>query len=428
MLSSTALLFGSGVDNTLTLHVHNHNFVPRQWRASLSYFPRRPSTTWIDIDSNPYSVVSSRHKYGFTSPQTSGEDQTCPCEPPTMFSRTPTAADHHPPVVQPGSEDVDALTFPPHQALQLEPYLPPPPPPPPTRNHYDDRPYVTLTYAQSLDSQIAARPGARTLLSGPESKAMTHFLRSRHGAILVGAGTAAADDPGLNCRLRGGGGGEGQGQGKQQQQQQHHPRPVVLDPRARWAVGEGSKVVRLARQGKGLGPWVLHAEGVVPAAERVAAVEGCGGAYVSVPTEGEGWAQQTAGEGKGGGAAAAAAATPPPVVLTWTSVLRTLRARGVDSVMVEGGGRVIDDLLGLAHGGADVVNAVVVTIAPRWLGRGGVSVAPGRPVGVEDDDGEDGGEGEAKGTLLGPGPRLGDVRWLQMGVDMVLCGRIARDE
>lgn len=386
----------------------------------------------INIETRTFALwlVASRHRDCLTSPHTSGahEGANVPRRPPIMSSRTPAAADGHQSIVQPGSrrDDDDTLTFPPHHALQLEPYLPPPPQPPsPTSStttrssHRDDRPYVTLTYAQSLDSQIAARPGARTLLSGPESKAMTHFLRSRHAAILVGAGTAAADDPGLNCRLRG---GEGQGH------HHHHPRPVVLDPRARWAVGEASKVVRLAREGRGLGPWVLHAEGAVPAAERVAAVEGCGGRYVSVPTT----------EREEEGASGAAAAPPVPVVLTWASVLRTLRARGVDSVMVEGGGRVIEDLLGLANGGAGLVDAVVVTIAPRWLGRGGVSVAPGRPVGGrsgggDDGDGEAEGEGEGKAAaeegmrlVPGPGPRLGDVRWVQMGVDMVLCGRIAR--
>ncbi len=85
----------------------------------------------------------------------------------------------------------EALHFPAEQAARLEPYLP----------EADDdrliRPWVLLTYAASLDGEIAAAPGVRTTLSGMESKAMTHYLRTRHDAICVGVGTAEADDPGL---------------------------------------------------------------------------------------------------------------------------------------------------------------------------------------------------------------------------------------
>ena len=40
------------------------------------------------------------------------------------------------------------------------------------------RPYVTLTYAQSLDGAIAARPGHPLALSCRESQTMTHVLRA----------------------------------------------------------------------------------------------------------------------------------------------------------------------------------------------------------------------------------------------------------
>ena len=83
------------------------------------------------------------------------------------------------------------------------------------------RPHVTLTYAASLDSQIALAPGTATALSGPESKAMTHFLRTRHDAILIGSGTAIADNPTLNSRLN-------DTTGRRPERQ---PRPVILDRR-----------------------------------------------------------------------------------------------------------------------------------------------------------------------------------------------------
>lgn len=63
-----------------------------------------------------------------------------------------------------------------------------------------DLPFVTLTYATSLDSRISAAPGVQTIISHPETKTMTHYIRYHHDAILVGVGTVLADDPGLNCR------------------------------------------------------------------------------------------------------------------------------------------------------------------------------------------------------------------------------------
>jgi 2,5-diamino-6-(ribosylamino)-4(3H)-pyrimidinone 5'-phosphate reductase len=63
----------------------------------------------------------------------------------------------------------------------------------------DKRPFITLTFAQSLDGKIAKRD-QQILISGKESMAMTHRLRTLHDGILVGIGTALIDDPQLNGR------------------------------------------------------------------------------------------------------------------------------------------------------------------------------------------------------------------------------------
>jgi 2,5-diamino-6-(ribosylamino)-4(3H)-pyrimidinone 5'-phosphate reductase len=63
----------------------------------------------------------------------------------------------------------------------------------------DKRPFITLTFAQSLDGKIAKR-NQQILISGKESMAMTHRLRTLHDGILVGIGTALVDDPQLNGR------------------------------------------------------------------------------------------------------------------------------------------------------------------------------------------------------------------------------------
>jgi riboflavin-specific deaminase-like protein len=79
------------------------------------------------------------------------------------------------------------------------------------------RPFVTLTYAQSVDGSIAGRHKERMLLSGTESLRLTHRLRSAHDAILVGIGTVLADDPLLTVRFADG----------------DSPQPIVLDTNRR---------------------------------------------------------------------------------------------------------------------------------------------------------------------------------------------------
>ncbi|KAL2128485.1 hypothetical protein VTI74DRAFT_9117 [Chaetomium olivicolor] len=273
----------------------------------------------------------------------------------------------------------EELTFAASSAALITPYLPPQSPLSSTAEA-SPYPHVTLTYAHSLDASIAAAPGTRTVLSGPQSKAMTHFLRAHHDAILVGAGTAVADDPGLNSRLAASSsvseGGLKEGGVKQ-------PRPVVLDPRGRWEVSETSKVVRLAREGRGLGPWVLVGAETEVGEGRRGAVEAVGGRFIPVHARGS------------------------MRRFEWQDVLAVLKREGLGSVMIEGGGEVINSLL--TPPGNGFVDSVIVTIAPTWLGRGGVVVSPPRTAG---DNGRP--------------VRLTGVTWCPLGEDVVLCGRIKK--
>jgi len=65
------------------------------------------------------------------------------------------------------------------------------------------RPFVLLKSAAGLDGKIAAASGHSRWVTGEKTRAYVHHLRDGVDAVLVGRGTAAADDPSLSTRLPG---------------------------------------------------------------------------------------------------------------------------------------------------------------------------------------------------------------------------------
>ncbi|KAM3462496.1 hypothetical protein NHJ6243_004076 [Beauveria neobassiana] len=263
----------------------------------------------------------------------------------------------------------EKLTFSAEQAALLEPHLPP------TKTTQGSGIYVTLTYASSLDSSLSLAPGMRTRLSGPESKAMTHYLRARHDAILIGVSTLLADDPALNCRIAGA--------------EHTQPRPIIIDPHLRWTPQATDKVLETQRRGAGLAPFVITAESnSIPEAASLL-LEQHGGKYIPLKV-----------------------GPPGPdgrLRFDWHEIFARLADRErISSVMVEGGGKIINSLLDPAY--HNLINSVIVTIAPTWLGQGGVVVSPAR---VHDQSGSP-----------AAAARLHDVSWHPFGEDIVLCGKL----
>jgi 3,4-dihydroxy 2-butanone 4-phosphate synthase/GTP cyclohydrolase II len=176
------------------------------------------------------------------------------------------------------------------------------------------RPFITLTYAQSLDGCIAAWRSQPLSLSGPQALTLTHRLRSAHDAILVGIGTVLADNPRLNVRLV---------EGKD-------PQPVVADSRLRFPLQ-----ANLLQQHP-LSPWIATSERADQGRQR--RLEAAGARVLRLPTTANGRVDLTA-------------------------LLERLAEWGVNSLMVEGGARIITSFLA-----EQLVDQLVLTVVPRLVG------------------------------------------------------------
>lgn len=68
----------------------------------------------------------------------------------------------------------------------------------------NDRPHVTVKFAQTIDGFSAATDGTSQWITGEIARDYVHADRARRDAIIIGTGTALADNPSLTARYRDG--------------------------------------------------------------------------------------------------------------------------------------------------------------------------------------------------------------------------------
>ena len=66
------------------------------------------------------------------------------------------------------------------------------------------KPYVVMKYAMTSDGKIATHTGSSRWITGESARTKVHEDRHLYSGIMVGVGTVIADDPMLDCRIKGG--------------------------------------------------------------------------------------------------------------------------------------------------------------------------------------------------------------------------------
>ncbi|MEM1364346.1 MAG: bifunctional diaminohydroxyphosphoribosylaminopyrimidine deaminase/5-amino-6-(5-phosphoribosylamino)uracil reductase RibD [Pseudomonadota bacterium] len=194
------------------------------------------------------------------------------------------------------------------------------------------RPHVHLKLALSADGKLG-RAGEEVAITGEQSRAQVHLMRAQADAILVGAGTLRADDPSLTCRLPGLG----------------HRSPLRIVLGGREELPLEAQVFTTARHVP-----TLLVPGAPLSAARRADFTGMGVEILgSEPADGR---------------------------APWPELLDDLGARGLSSLLVEGGASIAQSLLD-----AGMAGRISLLQGPDNLGSGAIA-SPVTPADLQDHD------------------------------------------
>jgi diaminohydroxyphosphoribosylaminopyrimidine deaminase / 5-amino-6-(5-phosphoribosylamino)uracil reductase len=192
----------------------------------------------------------------------------------------------------------------------------------------DGRPHVFLKLAASADGKAGAAGRKPVAITGERARERVHLLRAHSDAIMIGIGTALADDPILTCRLPGMAG--------------YSPVRVVLDGTLR--LPTNSRLMCSARE---VALWIVTAPQAPIGAKE--ALEAAGATVLTVPRV----------DGR----------------LDLAAVLHLLAERGISRLMVEAG-----PILTAALLEADLVNEVALFRSDKVVGPDGIDALEGMPL------------------------------------------------
>jgi diaminohydroxyphosphoribosylaminopyrimidine deaminase/5-amino-6-(5-phosphoribosylamino)uracil reductase len=193
------------------------------------------------------------------------------------------------------------------------------------RRMRDGRPHVALKLAISADGKAAAAGRKPVAITGEATRDRVHLMRAQSDAVMIGIGTALADDPMLTCRLPG--------------MAAFSPVRIVLDSGLRLPLG--SRLVQSARE---VPVWA------VAGAQASCSVEN------ALTAEGVTVLRVAHAHGR----------------LDLAAALKLIAARGITRLMVEGG-----PILAAALLAADLIDEAVLFHSPTVVGANGVDALEG---------------------------------------------------
>jgi diaminohydroxyphosphoribosylaminopyrimidine deaminase/5-amino-6-(5-phosphoribosylamino)uracil reductase len=195
-----------------------------------------------------------------------------------------------------------------------------------------NRPWVTLKAAASLDGRMALPSGESKWITGETARSWAHLLRAEHDAVLVGVGTLLADDPELTVRHTCG----------------KSPLRIILDtnltsPLDAGVLGEGCLILTGCGDG-----------------EKKRALERRGVSVISVMPAVKGLSSSSRKE-----PARLPRKIPGDVRVDLRAALGELARRNIQSVMVEGGPKVISSFID-----AELCDSLAFFAAGSLMGEG----------------------------------------------------------
>lgn len=184
-------------------------------------------------------------------------------------------------------------------------------------------PYVVMKYAMTADGRIATKTGASKWITGEASRMEVQRMRGRYMGIMTGIGTVLQDDPLLNVRVEG----------------KRSPIRIICDSALR--IPLDSRICRTAEKYPTIIACTRYGE------EKKTELEMMGVEVIKIPGQQESPGSQEM----------------PDTKVNLRSLMEILGVRNIDSILLEGGGRLNEGALR-----AGIVQEIRAFVAPKIFG------------------------------------------------------------